>query len=61
MFDIVNLLFKNHEDWCGGGDRRPNVVGFVVWSVLIAAEWWCVRAESHIQGQLKSHLFVYLA
>ena len=43
MFDIVNLLFKNHEDWCvwgrggggEGGDRRPNLGGFVVWSVLI--------------------------
>ena len=35
MFDIVNLLFKNH----GGKNRRPNVVVFAVWSALIVGGW----------------------
>ena len=35
MFDIVNLLFKNH----GEKNRRPNVVVFAVWSALIVSGW----------------------
>ena len=44
MFDIVNLLFKDH----GGGNRRPNVVVFVVWSALIVGGWLVVDRKSYL-------------
>ena len=33
MFDIVNLLFKNH------GGKQKHVVVFVVWSALVVVGW----------------------